>query len=103
MVTEGEIDILRGAYAVFTAWGWAKSGIVQMVPGEKMVIRANDYCETEGGGEGLRAHTLVGLSQAFFEIAYADPYPDGMDTYVCKQTKGIEVGDPYGEFIVTRK
>jgi hypothetical protein len=103
MVTEGELDILRGAYAVFTAWGWAKSGIVQLVPSEKMVIRAFDYCETEGGGEGLRAYTLVGLSQAFFEIAYADPYPDGMDTYVCKQTKGIEVGDQYGEFIVTRK
>ena len=43
MVTEGEKDILRGAFAAFTAWGWAKSGIVQLKEREKMVIRANDY------------------------------------------------------------
>lgn len=103
MVTEGEKDILRGAYAAFTAWGWAKSGIVQLKEGEKMVIRANDYYEAEGGGEGLRAYMLRGLSQAFFELTYSDPYPDGMDTFVCQQTKGIELGDPYGEFIVTKK
>ena len=103
MVTEGEKDILRGAFAAFTAWGWAKSGIVQLKPGEKMVIRANDYYEADSTGEGLRAYMLRRLCQAFFDLTYADPYPDGMDTYVCQQVKGIEVGDPHGEFIVTRK
>jgi len=103
MVTDGEIDILRGAYAAFTAWGWAKSGIVQIKPGEKMVVRAFDYYEAESAGQGLRAYMLRGLSQAFFDLAYADPYPDGMDTYVCRQTKGIEVGDAYGEFVVVKK
>jgi hypothetical protein len=103
MVTEGEIDILRGAYAAFTAWGWAKAGIVQIKEGEKMVVRAFDYYEADGAGDGLRAFMLRGLSQAFFDLAYADPYPDGMDTFVCQQTKGIEVGDSYGEFVVTRK
>jgi len=43
MVTEGEKDILRGAYAAFTACGWAKSGIVQLKEGEKIIIRAFDY------------------------------------------------------------
>lgn len=103
MVTEGEKDILRGAYAAFTAWGWAKSGIVQLKEGEKMVIRANDYYEAESQGEGLRAYMIRGLCQAFFELTYSDPYPDGMDTFVCQQTKGIELGDPYGEFVVTKK
>lgn len=103
MVTEGEKDILRGAYAAFTAWGWAKSGIVQLKEGEKMVIRAFDYYEADSDGDCLRGFMLRGLSQAFFDLAYADPYPDGMDTYVCHQTKGIEVGDPYGEFIVVKK
>ncbi len=103
MVTDGEIDVLRGAYAAFTAWGWAKAGIVQIKEGEKMVVRAFDYYEADEGGNGLRAYMLRGLSQAFFELAYADPYPDGMDTYTCHQTKGIEVGDPYGEFVVTKK
>ena len=103
MVTEGEKDILRGAYAAFTAWGWAKSGFVQLKEGEKMVIRTNDYYEAESQGEGLRAYMIRGLSQAFFELTYSDPYPDGMDTFVCQQTKGIELGDPYGEFVVTKK
>jgi len=103
MVTEGEKDILRGAFAAFTAWGWAKSGIVQLKESEKMVIRANDYYEADSGGDGLRAFMIRGLCQAFFELAYSDPYPDGMDTYVCQQVKGIEVGDPYGEFVVTKK
>ncbi|ABQ27498.1 hypothetical protein [Geotalea uraniireducens] len=103
MVTEGEKDILRGAFAAFTAWGWAKSGIVQLKEGERMVIRANDYYEADSGGEGLRAYMLRGLCQAFFDLTYADPYPDGMNTFVCHQTKGIEAGDPHGEFVVTRK
>jgi hypothetical protein len=103
MVTEGAKDILRGAYAAFTAWGWAKSGIVQLREGEKMTIRAFDYYEADSKGEGLRAYMLRGLNQAFFDLAYADPYPDGMDTFVCRQTKGIEAGDEYGEFIVTQK
>ena len=103
MVTEGEKDILRGAYAAFTAWGWAKSGIVQLKEREKMVIRANDYYESDSGGEGLRAYMLRGLCQAFFDLTYADPYPHGMDTFICHQTKGIEVGDPHGEFVVTKK
>lgn len=103
MVTEGEKDILRGAFAAFTAWGWAKSGIVQLKPGERMVIRANDYYEADSKGDGLRAFMLRGLCQAFFDLTYADPYPHGMDTYVCQQVKGIEVGDPHGEFVVTKK
>jgi hypothetical protein len=103
MVTEGEKDILRGAFAAFTAWGWAKSGIVQLKEREKMVIRANDYYESDSGGEGLRAYMLRGLCQAFFELTYSDPYPAGMDTFTCQQIKGIEVGDPHGEFVVTKK
>ncbi len=103
MVTEGAKDVLRGAYAVFTAWGWAKSGIMQIREGETMTVRATDYYEADSGGEGLRAFMIRGVSAAFFELAYAAPYPNGMDTFTCEQTRGIEVGDPYGEFVVTKK
>lgn len=102
-VTEGAKDVLRGAYAVFTAWGWAKSGIVQVKDGERMVVRAVDYYEADSGGEGKRAFMIRGVSQAFMELAYADPYPNGMGTFTCEQTSGIETGDSYGEFLVTRK
>jgi hypothetical protein len=103
MVTEGAKDVLRGAYAVFTAWGWAKSGIVQIKEGEKMVVRAVDYYEADSGGEGLRAYMIQGVSAAFFELAYAKAYPDGMDTFTCEQTQGLEMGDKHGEFVVTKK
>lgn len=103
MVTEGAKDVLRGAYAVFTAWGWAKSGIVQIKEGERMTVRAVDYYEAESGGDGTRAYMIQGVSKAFMELAYADPYPNGMNTFECEQTKGIEVGDPHGEFVVTKK
>ena len=103
MVTEGAKDVLRGAYAVFTAWGWAKSGIVQLREKERMVVRAVDYYEADSGGSGLRAYMIRGVSAAFFELAFAAPYPDGMNTYKCEQVSGIEVGDAFGEFVVEPK
>ncbi|MCP4150759.1 MAG: hypothetical protein GY757_23640 [bacterium] len=102
MVTEGAKDVLRGAYAVFTAWGWAKSGIVQVKEGERMVIRATDYYEADGPKGDKRAFMIRGVSAAFFELGYAKGYPDGMNTFTCQQTKGIESGDPFGEFVVTK-
>ena len=103
MVTEGAKDILRGAYAVFTAWGWAKSGIVQIKEGEKMVVRAQDYYEADGEPGDKRAFMIRGVSAAFFELAYSKPYPDGMGVFECDQIAGIESGDPFGEFVVTKK
>ncbi len=102
MVTQGAKDVLRGAYGVFTAWGWAKSGIVQIKPGERMVVRAFDYYEADGSPGDLRAFMIRGVSSAFFELAYAEPYPGGMDTFSCIQTKGMESGDNFGEFVVTK-
>lgn len=103
MVTEGAKDVLRGAYAVFTAWGWAKSGIIQIEEGVKMTVRATDYYEADGQRGDKRAYMIRGVSAAFFELAYAEAYPDGMNTFECEQTKGIECGDNYGEFVVTKK
>jgi hypothetical protein len=102
MVTDGAKDILRGAYAVFTAWGWAKSGIARIREAESMTVRATDYYEADGPPGEKRAFMIRGVSAAFFELAYADDYPDGMNTFTCEQTRGIECGDPYGEFIVSR-
>jgi hypothetical protein len=103
MVTEGAKDVLRGAYAVFTAWGWAKSGIVQIKDGESMTVRAVDYYEADAGGEGRRAFMIRGVSAAFMELAYSAPYPNGMNTFKSEQTRGIEAGDQFGEFVVTKK
>ena len=100
-------DTLHGAYAVFTAWGWAKAEIAELIPGERMVIRATDYYEADAA-EGRKlskpfAFMIRGVSRAFMDLAYGDkPYPEGHGKFKCEQTKGIEMGDPYGEFVISR-
>lgn len=107
MVEKVPEDVLHGAYAVFTAWGWAKSEIVELVPRERMVVRAYDYYEAGinkyGTMEKMSAYMIRGVSAAFMDLAYGKPYPDGLKTYSCRQVKGIECGDEYGEFIVEKR
>ena len=110
MVEKVPEDILHGAFAVFTAWGWAKAEFHELIPGEKMVIRAYDYYESDveefGKSEKKSAYTLAGVSAAFIDLAYGGPYDPtgetGLKTFTVKQTKGIECGDEYGEFVVTK-
>ena len=106
MIEKEPEDILHGAFAVFTAWGWANAEIVELVSGEKMVVRAYDYYESDVKDtfkptKGF-AYMIRGVCRAFMDIAYGDsPYPDGFGKFKCEQTRGIELGDEYGEFVVT--
>lgn len=110
MIENAPVDILHGAYAVFTAWGWAKSEIIELVPGERMVVRAYDYYESDimsfGASTKLSAYMIRGVSAAFMDLGYGGDYdPTGktaIRTFKCEQVKGIECGDDYGEFVVTR-
>jgi hypothetical protein len=106
MIEKQPEDILHGAFAVFTAWGWAKAEIVELVPGERMVVRAYDYYEADvverGKSAWKSAYMIQGVSAAFMDLAYGKPYPNGLRTFKCEQTKGIECGDDYGEFVVTK-
>lgn len=109
MVEKVPEDILYGAYAVFTAWGWADSEIVELIPGEKMVVRAYDYYESDivqfGASKKMSAYMIAGVSAAFMELAYAGEYDakgKAVGTFECKQVKGIECGDSYAEFVVTK-
>jgi hypothetical protein len=112
-MVENTEDVLHGAYAVFTAWGWANAEIVELVPGEKMVVRAYDYYESDiredyPGKKAPRvfAYMIRGVCGAFMDLAYGGKYdPDGktgLYTFRCKQTKGIECGDQYGEFVTVK-
>ena len=104
-------DVLHGAYAVFTAWGWAKSEIVELAPGKRMVVRAYDYYEADIAqaypsrkAPRMMAYMIRGVSAAFMDLGYGGTYDpegkNGLYTFRCKQTKGIEIGDPFGEFVV---
>ena len=100
-------DTLDGAYAVFTAFGWANAKIKELIPGEKMVVIASDYYEADVKDTFKPtkpfAYMIKGVSRAFMDIAYGKaPYPNGHGTFRCVQTKAIELGDTYGEFVVTK-
>ena len=110
MIEKKPEDILHGAFAVVSAWGWARAKIHELIPGEKMVVRAYDYYEADvveyGKSKKMSAYTLTGVSAAFMDLAYGGPYDPtgktGLHTFAAKQTKGIECGDEYGEIVVTK-
>ena len=111
MIEKVPEDILYGAFAVFTAFGWANSEIVELIPEKKMVIRAYNYYESDvcliGKSPKMSAYMIRGVSAAFMDLAYGGAYDKtgktGLFTFQCQQTKGIECGDEYGEFVVTRR
>ncbi|MEY3219375.1 MAG: hypothetical protein RIT27_732 [Pseudomonadota bacterium] len=108
MIDKNE-DILHGTYAVLAAWGWADAQVVELVPNQKLIVRAYDYYEADsvkyGHAHRMGAYMIAGISAAFMELVYAgdyDPSGKSIGTFIAKQYKGLECGDPYGEFIVTR-
>ncbi|MCK5055547.1 MAG: hypothetical protein KAT34_02760 [Candidatus Aminicenantes bacterium] len=112
-MVENVEDVLHGAFAVFTAWGWADAEIMELVPGEKMVVRSYNYYEADIAeaypgkkAPRLSAHMIRGVCGAFMDLAYGGDYDStgnsGLYTFRCKQTKGIECGDEYGEFIAVK-
>ena len=110
MIEKVPEDILHGAFAVFSAWGWAKCEIIDLEPGQRMVLRAYDYYEADsveyGSSKRPAAFMIRGVAAAFMDLAYGGPYDKtgntGLKTFSCVQTKGIECGDEYGEFVVTK-
>lgn len=112
-MVENTEDVLHGAFAVFTAWGWADAEIVELVPGEKMVVRSRDYYEADIAEDFpgkkapfLFAFMIRGVAGAFMDLAYGGDYDGkgekGLYSFRCMQTKGIERGDEYGEFVVVK-
>ena len=103
-------DVLHGAFAVVTAWGWGQCEVIELIPEEKMVVRAYDYYESDvveyGASSKHSAYMLRGVCTALMDLAYGGEYDptgqSGLGTYSCEQTKGIECGDEYGEFVVTK-
>jgi len=98
-------ETLCGLFAVSVSWGWGDFEITELIPYERMVLRAYDYYESDvkytyKPQKGF-AYMITGVCRAFMDIVYNSPtYKLG--GFRCEQTKGIELGDEYGEFVTTR-
>ena len=87
-----------------------KSEVIEIVPNEKMIVRAYNYYESDvmlyGTASRPSAYMIRGVCGAFMDLGYGGDYDPtgntGIYTFKCEQTKGIEIGDDYGEFLVTR-
>ena len=112
-MVENTEDLLHGAYGVVTAWGWANAEIVELIPGEKLVVKAYDYYEADtkdsypgSSSPRLAAYKIRGVCGAFMDLAYGGDYDasgeSSLYTFRCKQTKGIECGEEYGEFVTVK-
>lgn len=103
---ENSEDILHASIAVAAAFGWFKGEIVELIPGERMVLRVSNTYEADVIEYGVSPRTvsyrILGISSGFMDLAYGKPYPEGLHTFTCKQTKGIEFGDKYSEFVIER-
>jgi len=106
-MVENVEDVLHGAFAVLGAFGWANCEITELIPGEKMVVKAYDYYEADVAQYGIStkmsSYMLRGISSAFMGLAYGGDYPNGMHKFTCNQIKSIETGDQYAEFIIEKE
>lgn len=102
---EEDVDYLYGLFALLKAWGWGDVSIVDLVPKKRLVARAENYYESEIAQTfhitRPCAYMLRGVTAAFMDIFYgSEKYPDGLYTFKAIQKSGVELGDPYAEFII---
>jgi len=110
MIEKDPDDTLHGAFALISALGWGQAEILDLVPNQKLIARAYNYYESDimfyGTAKRPTGYAMRGICAAFMDLAYGGPYDvtskTGIRTFKCEQTKGIEMGDEYGEFVTTR-
>lgn len=107
MVEKHPEDVVKAMLAVFAAWGFGNLELIELDAFKKMVIQATHYHESEitqlGTINRPCAYMIRGVCAALMDLAYPEKhYPEALGTYKCQQTKGIEIGDAYGEFVVTK-
>ena len=103
-------DVLHAAFAALTGMGLDDCEIVELVPFERLVLRVYGYWGLliPGPDRNRRRATLVtrGVCAAVMDLAYGGPYDpyrqQGTGIYVCSQSRSVERGDLFDEFVTTR-
>ena len=103
-------DVIHSLCAFVSSFGYCDFEPTEFIARKRLVVRANHYYEAGGIECGLaprpQAYMLTGLCAAIMDIVCGGPYDftlrTGFASYTARQTKAIECGDEYGEFIVER-
>ncbi len=101
-------DQILGFTAVAVAFGWGDLEVKKIVPGKKMIIRANDsyeangYLAKYGFADSGKCYMLRGVAGAFMDLIYGDDYPEGLFCFTAQEHLCRAKGDLYCEFLVTK-
>ncbi len=101
-------DQIQCFVSIAIAFGWGNLEVQQLVPGEKLVIRASDlyeakgYLDAYGESESGKCYMLRGVTAAFMDLVYGSDYPDGCFQFAAKETHCQAKGDPYCEFVARK-
>ena len=107
-MVENKEDQILGFVAVAVAFGWGDLAVEELVPGEKLVIRANDsyeargYLEQYGVAKSEKCYMLRGVAGAFMDLIYGGDYPEGLYVFSAAETFCRAKGDAYCEFIARK-
>ncbi len=107
-MVENKEDQILGFAAVAVAFGWGDLAVEELVPGEKLVIRASDsyeatgYLEQYGVAKSEKCYMLRGVAGAFMDLVYGGNYPDGLYAYSAAENFCRAKGDSYCEFIAIK-
>ncbi len=107
-MVENQEDQILGFVAVAVAFGWGDLAVEELVPGEKLVIRANDsyeargYLEQYGPAKSEKCYMLRGVAGAFMDLIYGSDYPDGLYAFSALETCCRAKGDTCCEFIARK-
>ena len=105
---EKKEDQIHGFAAVAVAFGWGDLKLVELIPGEKLVIRAEDsyeasgHLEHYGHAENGKCYMLRGVAGAFMDLIYGEAYPDGCFTFLATEPHCRAKGDPFCEFVARK-
>jgi hypothetical protein len=105
---ERKEDQIFGFTAVAVAFGWGDLKVWELIPGDTLIIRANDsyeargYLKDYGIAESGKCYMLSGVAGAFMDLLYGGDYPDGCFTFRAKEPFCRAKGDAYCEIIVRK-
>ena len=108
-MVENKEDQIHGFASVAVAFGWGDLTVKELVPGKKLVIRADasyeasGYLESFGLAESGKCYMLRGVSAAFMDLVYGGDYPDGCSCFLAEETLCRAKGDSYCEFVAQKR
>jgi hypothetical protein len=102
-------DQIDGFLAVAVAFGWGQLTMTELVPGEKMVIEADEtyeatgFLERFGTAQTGKCYMLRGVAGAFMDLLYGQDYPDGCFTFQAEEPYCRAKGDGHCAFVARKK